>query len=123
MSPDFYPLEERFWEGKSAEWLLLCLRGCVDFGSEGERDELSDGFASDFEVRSSATGQESGREDADRSRAQPRIENQHSLLGFAGVDDLWSTKQSHGNVKKYGETLCAKRGTQVVGYLVAGISP
>ncbi len=55
------------------------LRGCLDFGSAGERDEVSDGFVPDFEARSSATGRESGDEDAERSRAQPRIENLNSL--------------------------------------------
>ncbi len=55
------------------------LRGCLGFGSEGEHDELWDGFVADFEVRSPATGRESGDEDAQRSRAQPSIENLNSL--------------------------------------------
>ena len=55
------------------------LRDCLHIGSEGERDEIGDGFDSDFEVRSSATGRKSGVEDAARSLAQPRIQNVNSL--------------------------------------------
>ena len=32
------------------------IRGCLGFGSEGEHDELGDGFVADFEVRSPDTG-------------------------------------------------------------------
>ena len=48
------------------------LRGCSSFESEGERDAISRGFGPAFEVRSSATGRESGIEDAERPRVQPR---------------------------------------------------
>ena len=75
-NPSNLPESTIFRDSKMAK---VELRGCSGFGAEGERDEMSRGFASDFEGRSSATGRESGGEDADRSPAQPRIQNVNSL--------------------------------------------
>jgi len=49
---------------------------------------MPDGFVADFEVHSSATGRKSGGEDADRSRAQPRIEINFTLEIRLGQLDI-----------------------------------
>ena len=62
----------RWIEKNRAQPGIQNLRGCSSFESEGERDEISRGFGPAFEGRSSATGRESGIEDAERPRVQPR---------------------------------------------------
>ena len=58
----------------------LCkVRGCLGFGAAGERDELWDGFVPALSARSWATNLKIEDEDAQRSRAQPSIQNLNSL--------------------------------------------
>ena len=56
------------------------LRGCFGLGVEASAMSCRGDSSTTLEARSSATGRESGGEDTDRSRAQPRIEIQNSLL-------------------------------------------
>jgi hypothetical protein len=62
----------------------------LDFGSEGEREQISDGSARAEAVRSSATGGFWKGRDAERCRAQPRDANSNrfstlwsAVIGFA----------------------------------------